>query len=75
MLSCKPKHDVLFLGSSSAVNYVGVVKLAHDLGKRHTIVIVLCDNVMRHQSKFYSTEYLSAPKVMPFATTLEFLDH
>ncbi|KAJ8493044.1 hypothetical protein OPV22_014765 [Ensete ventricosum] len=48
------KKDGLFLGSSSAMNCVGAVRLARSLGPGHTIVTILCDSGMRHLSKFSS---------------------
>ncbi|KAL5548620.1 hypothetical protein UlMin_003851 [Ulmus minor] len=67
------KNDGLFLGSSSAMNCVGAVRVAQKLGPGHTIVTILCDNGMRHLSKFYSAEYLSRYGLTPKANGLEFL--
>lgn len=51
-------HDGLFVGSSAAMNCVGAVKVARQLGPGHTIVTVLCDGGHRHLSKFHNPEYL-----------------
>lgn len=51
-------NEGLYVGSSSAVNCVGAVKLARLLGKGHTIVTILCDSGHRHSSKFHNQEYL-----------------
>nr|BAU71145.1 cysteine synthase A [Parachlorella kessleri] len=51
-------HDGLFVGSSAAMNAVGTVKAARQLGPGHTIVTVLCDGGHRHLSKFHNLEYL-----------------
>ncbi|KAE8125388.1 hypothetical protein FH972_020201 [Carpinus fangiana] len=67
------KNDGLFLGSSSAMNCVGAVRVAQSIGPGHTIVTILCDNGMRHLSKFYNDEYLSLNGLTPKATGLEFL--
>ncbi|KAF3453316.1 hypothetical protein FNV43_RR03756 [Rhamnella rubrinervis] len=67
------KNDGLFLGSSSAMNCVGAVRVAQSIGPGHTIVTILCDSGMRHLSKFYSAEYLSQFGLMPTASGLEFL--
>ncbi|PON94026.1 Cystathionine beta-synthase [Trema orientale] len=67
------KNDGLFLGSSSAMNCVGAVRLAQSIGPGHTIVTILCDNGMRHLSKFYSAEYLSQFDLTPKASGLEFM--
>lgn len=69
------KNDGLFIGSSSAMNCVGAVKLARLLGPGHTIVTILCDSGMRHLSKFYNPQYLAAHGLTPTASGLEFLDH
>lgn len=67
------KNDGLFVGSSSAMNCVGVVRVANLLGPGHTIVTILCDSGMRHLSKFYNPQYLSAHNLTPCASGLEFL--
>ncbi|MFS7940825.1 putative cystathionine beta-synthase [Helianthus anomalus] len=68
------KNDGLFIGSSSAMNCVGAVRLARLLGPGHTIVTILCDSGMRHLSKFCNPEYLSQHGLTPSAKALEFLD-
>ncbi|KAJ6827095.1 cysteine synthase 2 [Iris pallida] len=68
------RNDGLFVGSSSAMNCVGAVKLAQALGPGHTIVTILCDSGIRHLSKFYNPQYLSEYELTPCATGLEFLD-
>lgn len=67
------KKDGLFLGSSSAMNCVGAVRVAQDMGPGHTIVTILCDSGMRHLSKFYDDQYLSQFGLTSSATGLEFL--
>ncbi|XP_051125318.1 cysteine synthase 2 [Andrographis paniculata] len=67
------KNDGLFIGSSSAMNCVGAVKVAQQLGPGHTIVTILCDSGMRHLSKFYNAEYLTLYNLTPSAVGLEFL--
>ncbi|KAK4341916.1 hypothetical protein RND71_037732 [Anisodus tanguticus] len=67
------KNDGLFIGSSSAMNCVGAVRVAKALGPGHTIVTILCDSGMRHLSKFHNAEYLSEHGLTPSATGLEFL--
>jgi hypothetical protein len=53
------QHDGLFVGSSAAMNAVGVVKAARLLGPGHTIVTVLCDSGSRHLTRFWSSEFLA----------------
>eukprot|EP01018_Ginkgo_biloba_P003650 Gb_40228 [translate_table: standard] len=67
------KNDGLFVGSSSAMNCVGAVRVARLLGPGHKIVTILCDSGMRHLSKFYNPQYLSAHGLTPCANALEFL--
>jgi hypothetical protein len=50
--------DGLFLGSSAAMNCVGAVKAARELGPGHTVVTVLCDSGTRHLSKFWNADVL-----------------
>lgn len=54
------KHDGLFLGSSSAVNLVSAVRVAQFLGRGHSVCTIACDSGLRHMTKFWSDEYLSA---------------
>jgi cysteine synthase A len=54
------QHDGLFIGSSSAMNCVGAVKVARDLGPGHTIVTMLCDSGTRATSKVFNQEFLAA---------------
>lgn len=51
-------HDGLFLGSSSACNLVACIRVAKRLPKGSRIVTILCDSGARHQTKFWSDEYL-----------------
>lgn len=67
------RHDGLFVGSSSAMNCVGAVRLAQAIGPGHTIVTILCDSGMRHLSKFYDAQYLSQYGLAPSVTGLQFL--
>jgi hypothetical protein len=67
------RNDGLFVGSSSAMNCVGAVRVAQSIGPGHTIVTILCDSGMRHLSKFYDAQYLSQYGLAPSATGLQFL--
>lgn len=51
-------NEGLYVGSSSAVNCVGAVKLARLIGKGRTIVTILCDGGQRHSSKFHNRDFL-----------------
>lgn len=59
--------DALFVGSSAAMNCVGAVKAARQLGPGHTIVTLLCDGGQRHLSKFHNAEYLERYGLQPGA--------
>jgi cysteine synthase A len=50
----------LVMGGSTGVNVAGAVRLAHDLGPRHTIVTILCDYGSRYQSKLFNPQFLEA---------------
>ncbi|KAL1410343.1 Cysteine synthase 2 [Vanrija albida] len=52
-------NDGLFLGSSSACNLVASIRLAKTLPAGSRIVTILCDSGARHQTKFWSDEYLA----------------
>ena len=58
-------HTGLFVGSSSAMNCVGVVRMARELGPGHTIVTILCDSGQRSMSKLYNPEFLAAKNLSP----------
>ncbi len=48
----------LCLGTSSALNVVGAIKMARDLGPGKTIVTVLCDYGNRYASKIFNPAFL-----------------
>jgi len=52
------EHEGLCLGTSSAINIAGAVRMARDLGPGHTIVTVLCDYGTRYQSKLFNPAFL-----------------
>ncbi len=53
------KTEGLCLGTSSALNVVGAMKMARDLGPGKTIVTVLCDYGNRYASKIFNPAFLS----------------
>ncbi|GJP43774.1 hypothetical protein CLOM_g3191 [Closterium sp. NIES-68] len=67
------RNDGLFVGSSSAMNCVGAVRVAEKMGPGHTIVTILCDSGFRHLSKFHNGQYLTGQGLSPTAQGLEFL--
>jgi cysteine synthase len=48
----------LVLGSSSAINIAGAVRVARAMGPGHTIVTILCDYGTRYQSKLFNPDFL-----------------
>jgi len=59
------KEEGLFIGSSSAINCVGCVRVARKLGPGHCIVTILCDSGQRHLTKFWNDEYLKQNNIYP----------
>ncbi|OWZ26431.1 cysteine synthase A [Cryptococcus neoformans] len=57
------QHDGLFLGSSSACNLIACVRLAKTMSRGSRIATILCDSGSRHQSKFWSDDYLRANNI------------
>lgn len=55
------------------MNCVGAVRVAQALGPGHVIVTILCDNGIRHLSKFHNPKYLSDHGFTPTASDLGFL--
>lgn len=70
------RNEGLFVGSSAAMNCVGVVKAARQLGPGHTVVTVLCDGGHRHLSKFHSPAFLAEWDLTPACSGrgLEFVE-
>jgi cysteine synthase A len=54
------EHEGLVLGGSTAINVVGAMRLARELGPGKTIVTILCDGGSRYQSKLFNPEFLRA---------------
>ncbi len=67
------RHEGLLLGSSSAINVCGAVKLAREKGPGQVIVTVLCDGGQRYLSRLYNSEWLAEKGITPTAEGLEFL--
>ena len=51
-------QEGLCLGGSTAINVVGAIKLARQLGPGHTVVTILADYGSRYQSKLFNPEFL-----------------
>jgi len=52
------QHEGLVLGGSTAINIVGAMRLARDLGPGKTIVTILADGGQRYQSKLFNPTFL-----------------
>ena len=52
-------HEGLFVGSSTAMNVVGAVLAARQLGPGHTVVTVLCDGGHRHLTRCWNPEFVA----------------
>lgn len=63
------KNEGLAIGGSAALNVVGAMRLAKDLGPGKTIVTILCDYASRYQSKLFNRDFLSS-KGLPVADWL-----
>ena len=57
------QHEGLVLGGSTAINIVGAMKLARELGPGKTIVTILCDGGSRYQSKLFNPVFLREKKL------------
>ena len=51
-------HEGLVLGGSTAINIVGAMRLAKELGPGKTIVTILADGGSRYQSKLFNPAFL-----------------
>ncbi|MBM3607156.1 MAG: cysteine synthase A [Alphaproteobacteria bacterium] len=52
------EEEGLLLGGSSAINILGAIMLAKEMGPSHTIVTVLCDSGVRYASKLFNPQFL-----------------
>ena len=57
------QHEGLVLGGSTAINIVGAMKLAKELGPGKTIVTILADGGSRYQSKLFNPAFLREKKL------------
>lgn len=51
------------LGGSSAINIVGAIRLARELGPGKTIVTILAGGGQRYQSKLFNPEFLRSKRL------------
>jgi cysteine synthase A len=62
------RNEGLWVGPSAALNVVGAVKVARQLGPGHTIVTVLCDSGSRYQNTVFNKEWLDKHNLAPLST-------
>jgi len=52
------EHEGLVLGGSTAINVVGAMRLARELGPGNVVVTILADGGQRYQSKLFNPAFL-----------------
>jgi cysteine synthase A len=57
------EHEGLVLGGSTAINVVGAMRLAKELGPGNTVVTILADGGSRYQSKLFNPDFLREKKL------------
>jgi len=57
------EHEGLVLGGSTAINIVGAMRLARELGPGKTVVTILADGGQRYQSKLFNPAFLRDKKL------------
>jgi cysteine synthase A len=57
------QHEGLVLGGSTAINIVGAMRLARELGRGKTVVTILADGGSRYQSKLFNPAFLREKKL------------
>ncbi|KAI8453864.1 tryptophan synthase beta subunit-like PLP-dependent enzyme, partial [Phakopsora pachyrhizi] len=53
-------EEGIYLSASSALNVVGAVKMAEQMGKGKRIVTMLCDSASKYQSRLFSKSWLES---------------
>jgi cysteine synthase A len=59
------KHDNIVVGSSSALNLAGALKVAAEAGPGKRVLTMLCDGGDRAFSKLYNPEFLASKGLNP----------
>jgi len=52
------EKEGLSLGTSSAINVTGAIKLAEEMGPGHIIITILCDTADKYRSKLFNKNFL-----------------
>lgn len=58
-------HEGLFLGGSAALNCVGAVKVARELGKGNSVATILCDGGSRYATRLWNDGWLKEKGLLP----------
>jgi cysteine synthase A len=53
------REEGLFVGSTSGVNVAAAVRVARELGPKHTVVTVVCDDGSKYLSRLYNRDWLA----------------
>ena len=53
------REEGIFVGSSSAMNVAGAVRVASSMPPDSSIVTVICDGGQRHVSRFWNQEFIT----------------
>lgn len=53
------REEGIFVGSSSAMNVAGAVRVASSMPQKSRIVTVICDGGQRHVSRFWNKEFVT----------------
>lgn len=59
------EKEGLCLGSSSAINVAGAMRVARDLGPGHTVVTILCDSGLRYRQRLFNPAFLRSKGLQP----------
>ncbi|TYZ57449.1 hypothetical protein PybrP1_010837 [[Pythium] brassicae (nom. inval.)] len=59
------RNEGIFVGPSAALNVVGAVKMARELGPGSVVVTILCDGGDRYRSKLYNRDWLKEKNLVP----------
>jgi cysteine synthase A len=58
------RHEGLFLGGSTGISVAGAIRLAREMGPRHTIVTVLADSGQRYASRLFNPDFLRSKNLL-----------
>ena len=59
------REEGLFVGGSTGINVAAAVRLAHELGRGHTIVTLLCDRGSLYATRLFNPDWLAQKGLAP----------